>query len=303
MRIDYHAILVRAARLFGPWLFALISRIIATGYFLCSSKVQVSRRLYAALFPHRGTGYHLWCTFRQYQNFTTIHFDRFLGNQGRVPEFACQGEDGLDNRLGQGGAILLMSHLGNWEMAARLLMRQRQGQRLLLYMGIKEKEGVERTQKEELQRAGVTIVGVEQGMASPFAAVEGVRVLQSGGLVSMTGDRVWRADQRRIPVTFLDGVAFVPEAPFVLALVSGSPIFVFFAFRTGNNRYQFTFSAPIWIKSAGRSARQAVLAEAAQHYADLLAAALRAHPLEWYHFDRFLYPSGQKADKQNPQGQ
>lgn len=303
MRIDYHAILVRAARLFGPWLFALISRIIATGYFLFSPKVQESRRFYAALFPHRGTGYHLWCAFRQYQNFTTIHFDRFLGNQGRVPEYSCQGEDGLDDRLDQGGAILLMSHLGNWEMAARLLMRQRQGQRLLLYMGVKEKEGVERTQKEELQRAGVTIVGVEQGMASPFAAVEGVRVLQSGGLVSMTGDRVWRADQRRLPVTFLGGVAFVPEAPFVLALVSGSPIFVFFAFRTGNNRYQFTFSAPIWIRSAGRSERQAILAEAAQHYADLLAEALRAHPFEWYHFDRFLYPSGQKANKQNPQGQ
>ena len=26
--------------------------------------------------------YHLWCTFRQYQNFTTIHFDRFLAQPG-----------------------------------------------------------------------------------------------------------------------------------------------------------------------------------------------------------------------------
>lgn len=297
MKIEYHAILVRAAHLLGPWVFALAARIIATGYFLFSSKVQESRRLYAALFSHRSRGYHLWCTFRQYQNFTTIHFDRFLGNQGRAPEFACQGEDGLDDRLGQGGAIMLMSHLGNWEMAARLLMRQRQGQRLLLYMGIKEKEGVERTQKEELQRAGVIIVGVEQGMASPFAAVEGVRVLQGGGLVSMTGDVVWRADQRRIPVTFLGGVAFVPEAPFIFALVSGAPIFVFFAFRTGNNRYQFTFSEPIWIKSAGRRERQAALAEAAQHYADLLEAALRAHPFEWYHFDRFLHPPVQEEKR------
>jgi len=297
MTLDYHAILVRAARLLGPWLFALVSRIIATGYFLCSPRVKESRRLYAALFPGRSSGFHLWCTYRQYQNFTTIHFDRFLGNQGRAPEFTRQGEEGLQTRLDQGGAILLMSHLGNWEMAARLLMQQRRDLRLLLYMGVKEKEGVERTQKEELQRAGVRIIGVDQGLASPFAAVEGVRVLQGGGLVSMTGDVVWRPDQRRIAVTFLGGLAFVPEAPFIFALVSGAPIFVFFAFRTGNNRYQFTFSEPIWIKSAGRRERQGVLTEAAQHYADLLAEALRAHPFEWYHFDRFLHPPAQEPER------
>ena len=297
MKIDFHALLVRVSRLLGPWLFALVSRSIATGYFLFSPRVKESRRLYAALYPRRSRGYHLWCTFRQYQNFTTIHFDRFLGNQGQTPVFTCQGREGLETRLGQGGAILLMSHLGNWEMAARLLMQQRQDLRLLLYMGVKEKEGVERTQKEELQRAGVTIIGVDQGLSSPFAAVEGIRVLQSGGLVSMTGDVVWRPDQRRIAVTFLGGIASVPEAPFIFALVSGAPIFVFFAFRAGTNRYQFTFSKPIWIKSAGRSERQLVIAEAAQHYADLLEEALCVHPFEWYHFDRFLYPPVQEEKR------
>jgi hypothetical protein len=32
-----------------------------------------------------------------------------------------------------------------------------------------------------------------------------------------------------------------------------------------------------------------MIAEAAQRYADLLEAALRAHPCECYHFDRFLH--------------
>ncbi len=293
MRIEYHKILVGAARLFGPWIFALVSRLIATGYFLFSPRVTESRRLYAALFPHRSKGYHLWCTFRQYQNFTTIHFDRFLDNQGQAPAFTCCGGEQLETRLNQSGAILLMSHLGNWEMAARLLMQQRQDLRLLLYMGVKEKEGVERTQKEELQRAGVTIIGADQGSGSPFAAIEGVRLLQAGGLVSMTGDRVWRADQRRLAVTFLDGVAYLPEAPFIFALVSGAPIFVFFAFRTGANRYGFTVSEPIFIPSVRKTERNKVIAEAAQHYANLLEAALRAHPFEWYHFDRFLHPHSQ----------
>lgn len=290
MSIDPHAMLVRMSRLIGPWFFLGVARCIATGYFLFSPKVRESRRLYAILFPQRSRWFHRWCAFRQYQNFTTIHFDRFLGNQGNPPAFTCEGREGLEARLGQGGAILLMSHLGNWEMAARLLMGQGRGLDLLLYMGVKEKEGVERTQKEELQRTGVRIIGVDQGLSSPFAAVEGIRALGSGGLVSMTGDVVWRADQRRVAVTFLGGGATVPEAPFVFALVSGAPIFVFFAFRTGRNRYRVTFSEPIRIVAGGKGERQRAIAEAAQRYADLLEEALRAHPFEWYHFDRFCSP-------------
>jgi len=295
MSIDLHAILVRLSRLVGPWFFLGVARCIATGYFLFSPKVRESRRLYALLFPQRGPWFHRWCAFRQYQNFTTIHFDRFLTNHGHPPTFTCQGVEALDSRIGHGGALLLMSHLGNWEMAARLLMRQGHETPLLLYMGVKEKEGVERTQKEELRRAGVTILGVDRGAASPFTAVEGLRVLRQGGLVSMTGDMVWREDQRRIPVVVLGRAAFVSEAPFVFALVSGVPIIVFFAFRTGRNCYRLTFSEPIRVKSSSRGERQQVIAEAAQRYADLLAATLRAHPCEWYHFDRFLHEPVKEA--------
>lgn len=295
MSLDYHALLVRFSRLAGPWFFAGVARGIAAGYFFFSPKVRESRRLYALLFPQRGPWFHRWCAFRQYQNFTTIHFDRFLTNHGHPPTFTCEGVEALDARIGHGGALLLMSHLGNWEMAARLLMGQGRETPLLLYMGVKEKEGVERSQKEELRRAGVTILGVDQGAASPFTAVEGLRVLRQGGLVSMTGDMVWREDQRRIPVVVLGRAAFVSEAPFVFALVSGVPIIVFFAFRTGRNCYRLTFSEPIRVKSSSRGERQQVIAEAAQRYADLLAAALRAHPCEWYHFDRFLHEPAKEA--------
>jgi len=295
MSIDPHAILVRMSRLVGPWFFLGVARCIAAGYFLFSPKVRESRRLYALLFPQRGRWFHLWCAFRQYQNFTTIHFDRFLTNHGHLPTFTSEGVGALDSRIGHGGTLLLMSHLGNWEMAARLLMRQGHETPLLLYMGVKEKEGVEQTQKEELQRAGVTILGVDQGAASPFTAVEGLRMLRQGGLVSMTGDMVWRADQRRIPVVVLGRAAFVSEAPFVFALVSGAPIIVFFAFRTGCNRYRFTFSEPIWVQSGSREERQRAIGEAAQRYADLLAAALRAYPCEWYHFERFLHEPIEEA--------
>jgi predicted LPLAT superfamily acyltransferase len=290
MKGFWYRLLTGTAKLFGSWLFVVVSRIIAVGYFSVSfRRVGESRRFYGALYPERGRLYHLWCTFNQYQNFTTIHFDRFLAGQAKSATFTSLGWEKLDAVIGRQGGILLMSHLGNWEIAATLLKQLRDDLQLLLYMGVKEKEGVERLQKEDLRSSGVTIIGADQQQSSPFSAVEGIRFLQAGGLVSMAGDVVWRSDQRKVCVTFLGHDAYLPEAPFIFALVAGAPLFVFFAFRTGKNSYHFTMSDPIPIQSESRQGRAGAISRAAQQYADLLEKSLREHPYEWYHFDRFIH--------------
>jgi len=274
--------------IFGGWLFAFVSRIIAAGYFCFSRNPKESRRFYRLLYPHKNGLYHTYCTFRQYQSFTTIHYDRFLAAHGGQTAFQSEGWEKLESVVQQKGAILLMSHLGNWEIAAQLLQQQKTPQKLLLYMGVKEKEGVEGLQKKQLQESGVTIIGVEKDGGSPFDAVEGIRFLQDGGLISMTGDIVWREDQRQREVDFLDGKAFIPEAPYIFALVSGAPIFCFFSFRTGKNNYQFSLADPIYIDRKNRKERDAQIQTAAQQYANLLEQQLSDHPFEWYHFDRFV---------------
>jgi predicted LPLAT superfamily acyltransferase len=295
MKPDFYNILVQAANRLGPWVFVAVARIIAAGYFLLPRRTVESRRLYSLLFPGRSRFFHLWCTFRQFQNFTTIHSDRYRSNGGQPAEVTA-GDMAIPAAGGGVGAILLMSHFGNWEMAARVLMRDCKDTRLLLYMGVKEKEGVEKTQKEELRQAGVRIIAADQNTGSPFAVVDGIRLLREGGIVSMTGDVLWRAEQRCLTVRFLGGTVRIPEAPFVFALTSGAPISVFFAFRTGTNRYHLQLSDPIPVQAAGRAERKEAIARAAQRYADLLEEVLRAHPLEWYHFDRFVHgPEAQSA--------
>ncbi len=280
--------MVAIATVCGPWLFVVVSRAIALGYFTFSKNVPESRRFYSLLYPEKNWLSHLWCTFLQYQNFTTIHLDRFLAGLGEETRFVSEGWEKLESVVEKKGAILLMSHLGNWEIAAHLLKQQEKELKLLLYMGVKDKEDVERLQKEYLHQSGVSIIGVEKDGGSPFDAVEGIRLLQDGGLVSMTGDIVWRADQRKIQVNFLGREAFVPEAPYVFALVSGAPIFVFFTFRAGRNSYFFKLSHPLYIKRGEKKERDAIIQAAAQQYADLLEQQLREHPFEWYHFDRFV---------------
>jgi predicted LPLAT superfamily acyltransferase len=289
MNTFWYRLLTGTTKICGSWLFVIVSRIIAAGFFVFSSRRVESCRFYGILYPERGKIYHNWCTFKQYQNFIIIHFDRFLGAHARPATYNSQGLEKLDRVIGNQGGILLMSHLGNWEMAATLLKQQKNELKLLLYMGIKEKEGLERLQKEDLQKSGVTIIGVEQESSSPFSALEGIRFLQSGGLISMAGDVVWRSDQRKVQVTFLGRKAFLPEAPFIFALVSGAPLFVFFAFRTRTNNYHITLSEPIIVKPESRLDRARAISNAAQQYTSILEESVKKHPFEWYHFERFIH--------------
>ncbi|MFW8600654.1 lauroyl acyltransferase [Desulfobacterota bacterium M19] len=284
----FYRFLVGLADLFGPWIFVLISRLIACGYFIFSSRVAESRRFYKIMYPERHQLYHLYCTFKQYQNFTTVYFDRLLARERDEISYTSEGGENLQRAIDGEGGVLLMSHLGNWELAAHLLQARYDNLRLLLYMGIKEKEEIEAIQKKSLRKSGIKIIGVNKNSGSPFDVVEGLQFIKAGGLVSLAGDIVWQQEQRTVPVKFLNHYVRLPEAPFVFALVSGAPLYAFFTFGGRKNNYHFTLSKPVYIKSPLRTERRAAIREAAQQYADLLEETLRRHPFEWYHFERFV---------------
>ncbi|HFQ80723.1 MAG TPA: lauroyl acyltransferase [Desulfobacterales bacterium] len=284
----FYRCLILLADIFGSWIFVAVSRVIACGYFLFSGRAAESRRFYGIMYPERGRLYHLLCTFKQYQNFTTVYFDRLLAKDRGEISFTSEGGENLRRAIDGEGGVLLMSHLGNWELAAHLLPARYDRLRLLLYMGIKEKEEIEKIQKQSLRQSGIKIIGVNKDGGSPFDVVEGFRFIRAGGLVSLSGDIVWQQEQRTVRVKFLNHYARLPEAPFVFALVSGAPLYIFFTFGGRKSRYHFTLSKPIYIRAASRAGRREAISRAAQKYADLLEETLRRHPFEWYHFERFI---------------
>ena len=290
MKAGFYKALVTLSRLTGPWLFSLVSSGIAAGYFLfCPGRVSVGLHFYAALFPRRGRAYHLWCTWRQFQNFTTVFLDRFRMQAAAGIRYTFQGEQTLQAIIDKGnGGILLMSHMGNWEVAARRLQQNLAGLRLLLYMGARARQEIESLQKETVASSGIDILGVDETGGSPLDIIDGVRFLRTGGIVSMTGDVLWRDDQAAVEVPFLGKNVRLPEAPFALAMVSGAPLVIFFALRTGQGQYHFQAAEPIFIDKTDRRNRSAAIQAAARSYAALLEDAVRAHPDQWYHFEPFL---------------
>jgi len=293
MKVAFYRFLIVLSQGIGLWVFRVVAWGIASGYFLFfPGRVAVGVRFYGALYPERGRLYHIWCTWKQFHSFPHVFLDRFLLSGGQTITYTHEGREYLEDAVNRGiGGILLMSHVGNWEVASRILLargRENPRLKLLLYLGKKQKEQIERIQKEILVRSGVGIIAVEQDGGSPLDIIEGINFLKAGGLVSLTGDRRWRKDQRSVAVRFLGHAAFLPETPFIFALLSDSPLLVFFACRTGSHTYHFKVLPPIVVHAKDRHSRGDAIQRAAQFYADRLEETVRQHPYEWFHFESFI---------------
>ena len=248
-----------------------------------------SVRFYGALFPEKAWTSHVSQAWRQYHGFTRVFMDRVLLQKPGDIHFISEGLEHLREASTQKtGGIILMSHMGNWEVAVRLLKELMPEMDLLLYMGIKHKEQIEGIQKNELDQAGIKIVAVGPEGGSPFDLVEGINLLKAGGFVSMTGDILWNKQQRSVRARFLEHEVSLPQAPHLLALLSGKPLFVFFSFRTAKGKYLFKASEPISVQAANRSDRDRAIRESAQRYARILEENIRKYPAQWYHFEPFL---------------
>jgi len=276
----------RLISVFGPLVVRIFATAVSAGYFLLlPRRTLVSVRFYRAVFPKRSLFHHLRCTWLQYQSFARGFSERLeLRREGGI-HCESSGWEHLEDTAKRGGGVILMSHAGDWEVAARMLRKRRL--RMMLYMGRKRTEEVERAQKDDLRAEDVQVVAVPEGGGSPLDMLDGLRFLQSGGFVSMTGDRVW-SPARSVTVPFAGRRATLPDTPYLFAALARVPLFVFFSFRVGPRRYHIEITPPITVAQVPRRERPAAVMAAAEAYASLLEAAVRRHPTQWYHFEPFL---------------
>ena len=293
MKKLFYKIMLYLSHKLGLWFFRTLSWFIATGYFfLFGLRVKESVRFYRALFPERGFAYALYCAWKQFHNFTDVYTHRFIPWAGEKAEFVREGWEHLDEAVAaKTGAIVVMSHIGNWELAAERLNQK--GLPIMLFLGAKHKEQVEGIQKEKLAQKGIRIVATDEKEKSPFALLEGINFLREGGIVSMTGDRLW-GDQSYVTADFLGHEVRLPDTPHLFALMTGAPLMTFFVYQKSQGIYHIKVSKGRKVVAATRADRKKAVLESVQLYADDLARFASEHPYEWHHFEPFL---GKKINK------
>jgi lauroyl/myristoyl acyltransferase len=280
------------SRVVGSWLLRTVVAIIATGYFvLLPRRLGHSLRFYRALFPERSWLSVFGLAFRQYQDFAGVYCERQEVDRRSDVRFESVGTHHLTKtKTTERGAILLMSHVGRWEIGARLLAKRERD--LFLLMGGEAPGGSRAGVDQDLRGAGLGVVTVRAGQEADFNILRTSQTLRNGGTVSLAADRAL-GPARMLELPFLGHTVRIAAAPFALALASGAPLLVVFAVKTGRWQYRFSCSAPVVLTAAARGDRQAAMERAAAAYLTQLGDILRAHPEQWHNFGEFLRRSAQ----------
>ena len=301
MKAFIHETLMGVSLLLGSWPIRFFAWWIATGYFLfLSSKRRSSICLYQVIFPEKSRWFYLYCTWCQFHSYATTFAERIELERSKKLTTSTQGREKLVEAARRGGGgVILMSHLGSFEIAAGAFREV--GLKLLLIMGEKEAKQVARDQREAMKARGIHIQVAAAGEDFPFAGVEAIQFLREGGFVSVPGDLVWTEQRSRLPVSLFGHEVALPAGPHLLALVSRAPLFTMFTFRAEKGKYLIRMSPPREVKSPSRSERSATLQASAQAYASALEEIVRQHPFQWYIFEHFFGFTPYVKRESNPQ--
>jgi lauroyl/myristoyl acyltransferase len=183
---------------------------------------------------------------------------------------SARGEADLDAALTVGrGVILLTAHLGNWELAGRLLV-PRLGRTTHVVLSAEQDAALEPYMRAD----SPSLRFVTRRHATSTLGL--LAALRRGEAVAMQGDRP-TGERRDSLVPFFGEPAPFPLGPFVLARAAGAPVVPAFCVMAEDARYHIAIEPAIWVKPGEEAAALATAVAA-------LERAVRRAPTQWFNF-------------------
>ena len=208
-----------------------------------------------------------------FRNFAVCFADLITANRRddvRALVSAIEGMGALEDAVRTGrGLVVLTAHVGNWELAGRMLARD--GARPTHVVVEAEADPA----VERFLRGGEAPVRFVT-RAAPTTSLALLTALRRGEIVALQGDRALgtRGD---VWTRFFGAPAPFPLGPFVLARAAGAPVVPAFCLLDGNRRYRIVVGAP-WHVHAGAET------DALGRWVSVLEAMVRRHPAQWFNF-------------------
>ena len=178
----------------------------------------------------------------------------------------------------QCGFVLLMSHVGSWQVALSALSFINVPVNLLLG---REHENIDRPYFETT------------GPETPYRVIdpggylggtlEMLEVLKKGEVLCVMGDRVSGSQKSFVKVEFLGGEAPFPYSGFKLASAAGVPVVVLFSYKNGPDSYALKISKIIHVPSnLGRCGKHFL--PYVTEYVQELESFVQIHPYQFFNF-------------------
>jgi lauroyl/myristoyl acyltransferase len=168
-----------------------------------------------------------------------------------------------------GGVVSVTAHVGNWELAGRLLATQR-ARPTHVVVTAEDAPALRRWMRRD--GGGIRFVP----RTHPAVAIELVRALRRGDVVALQGDRALgtRGD---VAIPFFGRPAPFPLGPFILARAAGVPVVPAFCLLDGDGRYRVRVEPPITVERGDEE-------RAARTWVTALERVVREHPTQWFNF-------------------
>lgn len=205
--------------------------------------------------------------------------DRYAAVSGGVPfDLRLCNPDALHNLCReQKGFVLLVSHMGNWQIAMTALSGI--NRTVYLLMRPEDNQAVKENLKVDEKNERVKIISPEQYLGG---VVEVMNAIASGGVVAVMGDRPYAFESMSVP--FLGDNAQLPYSAFTFAAASRCPVAVLSAPRVGFRRYSVRIDrvfTPEFVR--GRDKKEQ-LRQWLGEYVKLLEAFVQEFPFQCFLF-------------------
>ena len=220
--------------------------------------------------------------YRHFFSFGVTLLDRLAVIMSRTKiECTHEGEFLFKDYLDRGqGVILLGAHVGSWEIGGHLLGRL--GKPVNVVVLEKDEARLRELFGQALAAKQFNLIATD---GHPLRSIPIAAALRRGEIVCLLGDRSFGGADLRVP--FLGGSARFPVGPYLLAAVSGAPIFQTFVIRKRLGHYRFfSFPAKFIPREILRASPEALQPHVAE-YAARLADVAQQYPFQWFNIFPF----------------
>jgi lauroyl/myristoyl acyltransferase len=187
----------------------------------------------------------------------------------------------LDQLGSARGAIVLTAHMGNYDLGAALFAEKFKREIRVIRAPEPDALTAEHV-SASLEKSGEGAVKVDYNTAGAFLSFDLLNALRLGEIVSIQGDLV-AGELAEIRARIFGKEVGLPNGPFVLAQVSGSPIYPLFIARSGYRSYQIMVCEPIAVPRTGPD-RVDDLAQAVEKWCRVLEELLAQRWDQWFAF-------------------
>lgn len=232
-------------------------------------------------FPDAGFFGNTNAVYRLFLNQGQHLIDHFASMSGAVHFDLCLEDKDIINKVGSAreGCILLTSHVGNWQIAMSAFAQV--NKKVYLVMRPEDNRAVANSLGVGRESPQVHLISPEGDFGG---AIEIVKAISDGAIVSMMGDRRYNFDSVRVP-SFLGAEAFFPYGAFHIAAACQVPVVVFLSAKTGPRQYTVSISRLIYPAYKEGRPKKDQIAEWVGEYVSILEEFVQKYPYQCFIFN------------------